>query len=105
LFVADTGFDRVLIWNDIADALAGKSADVILGASDFQDTSPQIGADKLFWPCTLAFDGSYLWVGEFKFSERILRFSVRRGIRHFNIGPAENFPPVFLSTGCSLSCY
>lgn len=77
LFIADTGFDRVLIWNDIAGALAGKTADVILGAGDFQDTSPEIGADKLFWPCTLAFDGSYLWVGEFKFSERILRFSVR----------------------------
>jgi len=76
LFVADTGFNRVQIWTEVADALAGKPADVLLGARDFNDISPEIGRDKLFWPASLAFDGSYLWVGEFKFSERILRFSV-----------------------------
>jgi len=35
----------------------------------------QIGIDKLFWPGAVSFDGNYLWVGEFKFSGRILRFS------------------------------
>jgi len=78
LFVADTGFNRVLIWNRIADALAGRTADVILGTASLQDISPEIGADKLFWPGSLTFDGSYLWVGEFKFSERILRFSIHK---------------------------
>lgn len=77
LFVADTVFNRVQIWTNIADALAGKDPDVILGANDLTDVSAEIGQDKLFWPATLAFDGSYLWVGEFKFSERLLRFSVR----------------------------
>lgn len=76
LFVGDTGFNRVLIWNNIEDALAGKNADVILGAENLQDTTPEIGRNKLFWPATIAFDGSFLWLGEFKFSERLLRFSV-----------------------------
>ncbi|MBI4358040.1 MAG: hypothetical protein HY584_01950 [Candidatus Omnitrophica bacterium] len=77
LFVADTGFGRVLIWKNIREALAGKEPDVVLGASDLEDVSQEIGRNKLFWPATLAFDGSYLWIGEFKFSGRILRFSVR----------------------------
>lgn len=77
LFVADTGFNRVLIWQKIEDALAQKNPDVILGAENLEDLTPEIGQNKLFWPAGLAFDGSYLWVGEFKFSERLLRFSVR----------------------------
>ncbi len=80
LFVGDTGFNRVLIWNKIEDALAGKDADIILGAKKLrakpdERRRPEIGMDKLFWPAIPAFDGSYLWVGEFKFSERLLRFS------------------------------
>jgi len=80
LFVGDTGFNRVLIWKDIEDAMAGKTADVVLGQASTtanRDAPPQIGRDKLFWPADIAFDGSYLWVGEFKFSERLLRFSVK----------------------------
>ena len=77
LFVGDTGNSRVLIWQNIEDAIAGKNADVILGAENLQDTNPEIGRNKLFWPGNLAFDGSFLWVGEFKFSERLLRFSVK----------------------------
>ena len=80
LFIGDTCFNRVLIWNKIEDALAGKDADVILGAKKLrakpdERRRPEIGVDKLFWPAIPAFDGSYLWVGEFKFSERLLRFS------------------------------
>ena len=65
---------------DTADAVAGKDADVILGGDNSQDaifSIAEIGRNKLFWPATMAFDGSFLWVGEFKFSERLLRFSVR----------------------------
>jgi hypothetical protein len=76
LFVGDTGFNRVLIWKNIEDAIAGKNADVILGAEALTDTNPEIGKNKLFWPAIPTFDGSYLWVSEFKFSERLLRFSV-----------------------------
>ncbi len=76
LFVADTGFNRVLVWNSIDDAVTGKAPDIVLGEKDLADTAPEIGKNKLFWPAGLAFDGSYLWVGEFKFSGRLLRFSV-----------------------------
>jgi len=73
LFVGDTGFGRVLIWKNIEEAIAGKDAELVLGGNK----TPQIGKNTLFWPGNLAFDGSYLWVGEFKFSERLLRFSVK----------------------------
>ena len=77
LFVGDTGFNRVHVWKDINDAIAGKNADVILGAENIQDTTAEIGRNKFFWPAAPAFDGSFLWIGEFKFSERLLRFSVK----------------------------
>jgi len=82
LFVGDTGFNRVHIWKNIDDAIAGKNADVVLGnpeksISDPNTFVPQIGKNKLFMPAAPAFDGNYLWVGEFKFSERLLRFSVK----------------------------
>ncbi len=74
LFVVDGGFHRVHVWRRVADAVAGKRADAILGAQNFRDRRPGIGSDQLFSPAALAFDGSYLWVGETKFSERLLRF-------------------------------
>jgi len=76
LFVADCGFHRVVVWNKIEDALLGKKADMILGAKNFEDLEAEIGKDTLFMPYSLAFDGNYLWVGEVKFSERIVRFPV-----------------------------
>lgn len=77
LFVADTGNNRVLVWRNIEDALAGKwPPDVILGKNDLDDTGMEIGQNKLFMPAALSFDGSYLWVGERKFSNRLLRFSL-----------------------------
>ena len=72
LFVVDSGNNRVLVWNDIEDALSGSGADAILGTNN---NRPEIGRNKLYWPASVSFDGSYLWVGEYKFSERILRFS------------------------------
>ena len=77
LFVADTGFNRVLAWNNITDAIAGKNYSVALGCSGsttYCILNPEIGRNTLFWPGTLAFDGQHLWVGEFKFSGRLLRF-------------------------------
>ncbi|MFC2019341.1 dockerin type I domain-containing protein [Chloroflexota bacterium] len=71
-FVADGGNHRVLAWNNIGDVLSGQEADAILGTDNKR---PEIGKNKLFCPATVSFDGSYLWVGETKFSERLLRFS------------------------------
>lgn len=77
-FIANTAGNTVYAWRNIEDALAGKTYDTILGESSAQDTRPEIGKNKVFWPASLAFDGSFLWVGEFKFSGRILRFSVQK---------------------------
>lgn len=77
LAIADTGFGRILLWTDISDAINGKDPDVILGATGLEDIDQEIGTDKLFWPFTIAFDGSFLWVGEYKFSGRLLRFDVQ----------------------------
>ena len=76
LIASDVGFGRVMVWTNISDALAGKSADIVLGEENLQDTKQEIGRNKLFWPASLTFDGSFLWVGETKFSNRILRFSI-----------------------------
>jgi hypothetical protein len=77
LFIADTCFNRVIVWRNIEDAIKGKENYVILGEDSLADIQPEIGRNKLFWPSGLAFDGSFLWIGEFKFSGRLLRFSVR----------------------------
>jgi uncharacterized protein (TIGR03437 family) len=74
LIVANTNFNRVHLWRDLEDAIARRPADVVLGSADGQ---PRNGSDSLFWPGVPAFDGSYLWVGEFKFSGRLPRFSVQ----------------------------
>jgi len=74
LFVAETGNNRLFSWNRIEDAAAGKDADVILGLPT--DRAPSNRRNGLFWPAALSFDGAYLWVGEYKFSYRILRYSL-----------------------------
>jgi hypothetical protein len=76
LIVASTNFNQVHLWRRVADAVAGRAADVVLGAPG-AGPSPQATASTLFWPGAPAFDGGYLWVGEFKFSGRLLRFSAR----------------------------
>jgi hypothetical protein len=77
LFVADRSNNRVQVWNRVEDALAGLPANAFLGAADPADIRAGLTADKLFMPGSLAFDGRNLWVGEFKFSTRILRFAPR----------------------------
>lgn len=76
LFVADTPNNRVLIWRDVASAISGAVPTAVLGAESLQVPKPAIGVDRLFWPGALAWDGTNLWVGEFKFSNRLVRFRV-----------------------------
>ena len=47
----------------------------MLGADDRNEKVPELTRNQFFWPGAIAFDGTYLWVGEFKFSGRLLRFS------------------------------
>jgi hypothetical protein len=74
LFVADTTGNRVFCWQDLEDFVARRPASAILGTSG---PTPQIGRTTLFRPGVPSFDGSYLWIGEFKFSGRMPRFSVQ----------------------------
>lgn len=75
LFVGDTGNNRVLIWSKLPRDSNDKP-DIILGQKDFYSRKPSNAKDGLFSPVYLAFDGHFLWVGEFKWSDRLLRFSV-----------------------------
>jgi len=76
LFVADTSYHRVLIWNEIPSS-GSYQPDVVIGQSFFESgLKPKFTRDGLFMPSGIWFDGSYLWVGELKFSHRVLRYSI-----------------------------
>jgi hypothetical protein len=75
LFVTDIGFSKTLVWSQVESALAGRDPDIILGATSLDENRPEIGRNNQFWPSAASFDGSYLWVGEVKFSHRLLRYS------------------------------
>ncbi len=68
--------NRVLAWKQFPEK-DGTAPDAVLGQPDWNTTTPGRGMNKIKTPKALAFDGSYLWVGEFKFADRLLRFSVR----------------------------
>jgi len=75
LFIADTGRNRVFGWRRVEDAVAGRDPDLLLGARELADFAPDLGAGGLFWPAGLAYAGHRLWVGEFKFSYRLLEYA------------------------------
>ena len=77
VFVADTGFNRVKVWNSLTTALANSAPDAILGQANSTDVTPRIGQDKLFWPGNVMYDGRKVWVGEFKFSGRLVGYPIR----------------------------
>lgn len=76
LFVADTGNNRVLIWSKFPESELDEP-DIVLGQPDFTSQYKTNSKDRLFMPHFISFDGSFLWVGEMKFSNRLLRFSVQ----------------------------
>ena len=76
LFVADTSFNRVLVWNSVATALAGGLPDAYLGATSSTDTRAAQSATETRWPASLWVANGYLWVGERKFGHRVLRFAL-----------------------------
>lgn len=78
LFIADDVAGRVLVWNSVDRAIAGHDPDAVLGQPDLQQgLTDAIGINRLFWPLGLAFAGNRLWVGEFKFSSRLVEFSTK----------------------------
>ncbi|MEK7292494.1 MAG: hypothetical protein AAB088_03505 [Actinomycetota bacterium] len=76
LYVADTSFHRVLVWNSVSSALAGGLPDAYLGATSSTDKSPAHSATEMRWPASLWVANGYLWVGERKFGHRVLRYAL-----------------------------
>jgi hypothetical protein len=74
LAIANTSFNQLLLWPVINDAPDATKA-IVLGQPSISSTTSAIGKNRLFMPATLAWDGLHLWVGEVKFSSRVLRFS------------------------------
>ena len=79
--LALAGRRSVYIWEDVEKAVRREEPDATLGneagPTGRGELKPRIGRADLFWPACAAHDGTYLWLGEFKFSERLLRFSSR----------------------------
>jgi hypothetical protein len=89
LAVANTSGNAVYLWKSIDDAPDPARA-VVLGQSSMSDTEPGIGDDRLFMPASLCMLGNDLWVGELKFSSRVLRFrSGITGLHPSEAGPAD----------------
>ncbi len=75
LAIANTVYNTVLIWKNLND-YPDTSKMIVLGNSkNLESNPPKIGQNRLFWPATLLYHNYTLWVGETKFSSRILRFS------------------------------
>ena len=71
--IADTSFHRVQLWNSLSDAQAGQAPAQTLGGE--AGDRPQTTADRFYFPASLEVVAGHLYVGEFKFSNRILAFS------------------------------
>ena len=76
LFVADTSFHRILVWNSLSAAMAGGLPDAYLGATSSTDTRAAQSATEVRWPASLWVANGYLWVGERKFGHRVLRYAL-----------------------------
>jgi len=77
LFISDTGFDRVVWWSTMSAALSGAAPTAVLGASTSgTKANSGVGANKFRMPRSLLVQHGYLWVGEQKFGNRLLRFKL-----------------------------
>jgi uncharacterized protein (TIGR03437 family) len=99
LFVADTGNNRVLIWNSIPTA-NGQPADVVLGQSNFSsNTAPDVNttgtytaAANLLWnPISVSVspDGTHLFVSDYGYSRVLIWNSI----------PTQNQQPADIEVG------
>lgn len=73
LAIADTSHHRVQIWNEVTSVIAGAQPDLILGGSVGE--RPQTSRDRFYFPSSIEEANGILYVGEFKFSNRVLAFS------------------------------
>jgi len=85
LFVTDNGNHRVCVYNSVP-ITDDQRPDVVLGQPNLESRWPGMTYTKLHNPTGLWFDGEYLWVSEFKFADRVLRFKA-------NIAPTAPASP------------
>lgn len=72
--LANTNYSNILLWQDIND-VPNPDKMIILGQNENSNNNiPQIGKNRLFLPATLLYINGGLWVGEVKFSSRIVKF-------------------------------
>jgi len=74
LAVADAATSCVFLWKNLADA-GDLNRVIILGQAARTWAKPAIGVNRLFWPAYLAAYQDRLWVGEVKFSSRLVQFT------------------------------
>ncbi|MBK6930071.1 MAG: hypothetical protein IPH12_04115 [Saprospirales bacterium] len=74
LAIACRGSHAVYLWKDLTQA-GDVSQMVVLGQPSATAHQAAIGISNLFMPASLMAYGNSLWVGEFKFSSRIVKFS------------------------------
>jgi hypothetical protein len=72
--IANTNGNAVYAWRNVTDA-GDPTRVIVLGQSSLANIRPAIGVNRLFMPAALLSIGNALWVGEIKFSSRILKFS------------------------------
>ena len=89
LAIANTNNHNVLLWENIENAGDPASA-IVLGQPQMANTQPGLGDQYLTLPQSLCAVGQHLWVGEVKFSSRIVRYSYEASSGAFS--PAQ--PPV-----------
>jgi len=102
--IIPTGYNNVQIWTSITQALEGKPANIILGNPNSNGYA-SIGQNTFFWPATAAYNGNFLWVGETKFSSRLLRFSGTPipGSGSFTLSYDGNSYPISVNTKATVS--
>ena len=71
-FIAEQGKDRVIGWSSVEEALNGGSHTMSFGGDTGKTGTGTKMASSVHW------DGYYLWVGEFKFSNRLTGFSLSK---------------------------
>jgi len=82
LFVADTGNNRILVFDQIPTA-NGTGADRVICQGDFRSNGPNRGtgrveADRCAGPTDVTLAGGHLWVADAR-NNRVLRFGLKAG--------------------------
>jgi hypothetical protein len=71
--IADTSFHRVQIWSNLTSVQAGSEPDRVLGGAIGE--RPQTLGNRFYFPSSVEEVNGTIFVGEFKFSNRILVFA------------------------------